>query len=441
MFNFNKLNCTLLATTLTLSAGYASAAAFQLVEVSTSGLGRAYAGDAAMAEDASVVATNPALMSLFNRPVVSVGGMYIRPNVDLDGKINSVNGTPVSAYSAYGVSSDASHKNIAPSAFIPNLYYVHPINEKFSVGGGANVNYGLKTEFDKNYSAGVFAGTTELTTVNFNISGAYRLNDNWSFGLGLNAVYADALIERHMGIRGTLANLSPQTRPLGLSESTVAARLEWKEWGFGWNAGVVYEFNERNRIGISYRSHVDIDFKGDFSNQLPTVIGGTAGAVIPGELTLNLPAYWEIAGYHRLTDKLAVSYSYKETLWSRFKELRAVGANNKELFQKDEKFNNASRIALGVSYDFTEQFTLRTGVAYDESPSQKHQSISIPDADRTWLSLGATYRFTPDLSVDIGYAHLIASSSTFTETENGVSATFKPKSTADVYGLNLNYRF
>ena len=128
MFNFNKLNCTLLATTLTLSAGYASAAAFQLVEVSTSGLGRAYAGDAAMAEDASVVATNPALMSLFNRPVVSVGGMYIRPNVDLDGKINSVNGTPVSAYSAYGVSSDASHKNIAPSAFIPNLYYVHPIN-------------------------------------------------------------------------------------------------------------------------------------------------------------------------------------------------------------------------------------------------------------------------------------------------------------------------
>ena len=138
---------------------------------------------------------------------------------------------------------------------------------------------------------------------------------------------------------------------------------------------------------------------------------------------------------------MAVSYSYKETLWSRFKELRAVGANNKELFQKDEKFNNASRIALGVSYDFTEQFTLRTGVAYDESPSQKHQSISIPDADRTWLSLGATYRFTPDLSVDIGYAHLIASSSTFTETENGVSATFKPKSTADVYGLNLNYRF
>ncbi|TNH05411.1 hypothetical protein FHQ26_00080 [Testudinibacter sp. TR-2022] len=442
MFKLNKLTQTLLATSITLCAGYASAAAFQLVEVSTSGLGRAYAGDAAIAENASVVAVNPALMTQFKRPEISVGGIYIKPDVNLNGKIDSVNGIPMSAYAAAGVKDDASHNKIAKGGLIPNLYYVHPINEKFAVGGGVNVNYGLATEFDSGYSAGILAGKTDLTTVNFNLSGAYRLNQNWSLGLGLNAVYADALVERHLGVRGTLANLSPATRSLGLSESTVAARLEGKEWGYGWNAGVVYEFNERNRIGLAYHSHVDIKFKGDFSSQLPLAMGGTAGAVIPGSLTLNLPAYWEIAGLHRLTDKLAVSYSYKQTLWSRFKELNAQGNDGSQLFHKNENFKDASRIALGVSYDFSEQFTLRTGIAHDESPVQKgYHSISIPDADRTWLSLGATYRFTPDLSVDVGYAHLIASDNTFTENDKGVKATFNSKSKADIYGLTLNYRF
>ncbi|MGR6981052.1 outer membrane protein transport protein [Testudinibacter sp. P27/CKL/0425] len=434
MFKLNKLNQSLLSATLILSAGYASAAAFQLAEVSTSGLGRAYAGDAAIAENASVVAINPALMTQFKRAEISVGGTYIKPDVNLSGKINSVTvvnpntGTPVTIPS----NADASHNKIAKGGLIPNLYYVQPINDQFAVGGGINVNYGLATEFDSNYSAGVFAGKTDLTTINFNLSGAYRLNQHWSFGLGLNAVYADALVERHLGVLGDVS---------GAPRSTVAARLEGKEWGYGWNAGVVYEFNERNRIGVAYHSHVDIDFKGDFSSQLPAP-RGTGGNVIPGALTLNLPAYWEVSGYHRLTDKLAASYSYKWTRWSRFQELDAKGSDSKQLFHKNEKFKDASRIALGLSYNFSEQFTLRTGIAYDESPVQRgYHSISIPDADRTWLSLGATYRFTPDLSVDIGYSHLIAQDNTFTETESGVSATFSSKSKANIYGLSLNYRF
>ncbi|HIE2345306.1 TPA: outer membrane protein transport protein [Haemophilus influenzae] len=54
-----KFNQSLLATAMLLAAGGANAAAFQLAEVSTSGLGRAYAGEAAIADNASVVATNP----------------------------------------------------------------------------------------------------------------------------------------------------------------------------------------------------------------------------------------------------------------------------------------------------------------------------------------------------------------------------------------------
>ncbi|KGQ69787.1 membrane protein [Chelonobacter oris] len=435
MFKLNHISKTLLAATFTLSGGYASAAAFQLVEVSTSGLGRAYAGDAAIAENASVVAVNPALMTQFKRPEISVGAIYIDPDVNLKGTIHTPRGDV-----------NADQKNIAPNAIIPNIYYIHPLNDRVAVGGGINVNYGLMTEFPDSYNAGFYAGKTDLTAINFNLSGAYRLNDNWSFGLGLNAVYADALIERNLGIN------SQNFPQLNLSNSTTAARLEGKEWGYGWNAGVVYEFNEDNRIGVAYHSHVDIDFKGDYSNQLPLVFNNipqlvdlraTNGAVIPGQLTLKLPSYWEVAGYHKLTGKFAVHYSYKWTRWSRFQSLQATDSDGQTLFHKAEKFKDASRIALGVSYDVNDKLTLRTGIAYDETPvPENYFSISIPDADRTWYSVGATYQFTPNLSMDIAFTHLKASKNTFREQEpNKLPATFTASSTANLYGLALNYRF
>lgn len=45
----------------------------------------------------------------------------------------------------------------------------------------------------------LLAEKTDLTTLNLNLSGAYRFNEHFSAGLGLNAVYADAEITRHMG--------------------------------------------------------------------------------------------------------------------------------------------------------------------------------------------------------------------------------------------------
>ncbi|MBE2893782.1 outer membrane protein transport protein [Spirabiliibacterium falconis] len=442
MPTLNKISQALLASLLTVSASSAFAAAFQLSEVSTSGLGRAYAGDAAVADNAAVLATNPALMTQFQRPEISVGGVYVRPDVNLEGVIGrEVNGQFMSA--PKNAKNNADHSDIAKGAIIPNLYYIHPVNPNVMFGGGINVNYGLATEFDDHYNAGFFAGKTDLTAINFNLSTAFRIDRHWSLGAGFNAVYADALVERHLGVGAYV--LQQQGMPASVAQPhTTAARLKGKEWGFGYNLGVTYEFNENNRLGLAYHSPVDIDFKGDFSSDIPRPLG-TSGHIIPGELTLNLPAYWELAGWHKLTEKLALSYSYKYTQWSRFKELRAIHSDSgKVLFQKDENFKNASRFAVGVSYDVDQKLTLRGGAAYDKSPVQDgYYSISIPDADRIWLSVGATYRFTPNLSADIGYAHLFAKDNTFVEKDSklGAAAKYDSKSHADLFGLALNYRF
>ncbi|MDG6429835.1 outer membrane protein transport protein [Glaesserella parasuis] len=424
----NKFTKTALASIFTFSAAGASAAAFQLAEVSTSGLGMAYAGNAAVADNASVVATNPALMTKFKQVEISAGGVYVDADVDVEGSFKgsfnrTVNGRAIPS-SATG---NANAKDIIPSAIVPNLYVVAPISERFAVGGGVNVNYGLKSEFEKTYSAGVLAGKTKLSAVNYNFSSAYDLGYGFSFGAGLNAVHAKATLERHFGA------LNP------MAPTATASRLKGDKWGFRWNVGLTYDINENNRLGVAYHSPVDLRFKGKY------VGTQSANVEIPGRLNLELPAYWEISGYHKLTEKLAVQYSYKKTHWNSFRELRATDNNGNVLLQKDKKFNNNSRIALGVSYDVIEALTLRAGIAYDESASVAHPSISIPDTYRTWYTLGATYRFTPNLSVDLSYAHLRGSKNTFTESQvtavTSAVGEFKVKSTANLYGLNVNYKF
>ncbi|MGY4676321.1 outer membrane protein transport protein [Pasteurella sp. P03HT] len=428
MAKTSKFTQTLLSSILMVAAGSASAAAFQLAEVSTSGLGRAYAGEAAIADNASVVATNPALMSLLKQAEMSVGAIYVDPNIDLESKLPGF-----------------SYKNIAPNALVPTLYAVYPINDKFAVGGGVNVNYGLATEFNDSYDGGFLGGKTDLTAINFNLSGSYRITDKLSFGLGLNAVHAKAKLERYLGSLIKHTRFSKLTA-LGMKPSSILHKLEGDKWGFGWNAGLVYEFNERNRVGVAYHSQVDIDFKGDYSNDFPVEIAPvlessnitpTSSKNIPGTLHLPLPAYWEISGYHKMTDRFAIHYSYKYTQWSKFKELRAKGVDGKTLFSKEEEFRDASRIAFGASYDVNDALTLRAGIAHDESAAQDHHTISIPDTNRTWYSVGATYRFTPNLSVDAGFAHLKGKKNTFTEEK----VPFTSKAKANIYGLNVNYRF
>lgn len=441
------LSKTLLASLVAVASQGAFASAFQLHETSTSGLGRAYAGDAAVAENASVVATNPALMTFFKQPEISVGGIYVRPNIDLKGT-TSVG--PLGGRVPESQAVDAGHNDIAAKALLPYLYTVYPINDRFAVGGGINVNYGLATEFNSGYNAGYFGGKTDLTALNFNLSGAYRVTNKLSLGAGVNAVYADATIERNLGAASqylsTLGGAYSSSVP---GSDAVAAKLKGDKWGYGWNVGLVYEFNENNRIGLAYHSHVDIKFDGDFTSDIPNnpKIGG-------GKLTLPLPAYWEIAGYHKVLPKFAVTYSIKRTEWSRFTELRAY-RGDMELFKKKENFSDTTRIALGFIYDVNDALTLRTGIAHDETAVSKgYHSMSIPDTDRTWYTVGATYRFTPNLSLDAGFAYIKGRNLTFTETENildislngqrvpvPATANVSSKSSATLYGLGLNYRF
>lgn len=415
-----------IAVAVALISTQAWSAGFQLNEFSSSGLGRAYSGEGAIADDAGNASRNPALIMMFDRPTFSAGAVYIDPDVNISGR---------SPYT--GRSTDAD--NIAPTAWVPNAHFVMPINDQFGWGASVTSNYGLATEFNDSYIVGEYGGKTDLKTVNLNLSGAYRLNDSWSFGVGFNAVYADAKIERYSG---------EQTAALPKVDQKIAS-LKGDEWGYGWNAGILYELDKNNRYGLTYRSEVKIDFDGDYKSGIRTQANalpgagtafpwGTTNATVPGSLTLNLPEMWELSGYNRVDPQWAIHYSIAYTSWSQFQELKATGTNGQTLFYKEEGFKDSYRIALGTTYYMDKSWTFRTGIAYDDSPvPASKRSISIPDQDRLWLSAGTTYAFNDDASIDVGVSYMHGQKVTVKEGPY----TFDSEGKAWLFGTNFNYAF
>ena len=431
---------TALAVAVAIVSTSAWSAGFQLNEFSSSGLGRAYSGEGAIADDAGNVSRNPALITMFDRPTFSAGAVFVDPDVNISGR--SPTGRSLNA------------DNIAPTAWVPNLHFVAPINDQFGWGASVTSNYGLATEFNNNYAAGAYGGTTDLETLNLNLSGAYRLDSHWSFGVGFDAVYARAKIERYAGDLGQIVAGSGMLPPALAGQvaqipgDTQIAYLKGDEWGFGWNAGILYEIDKNNRYGFTYRSEVKIDFDGDYKSSLPSaynqILGsfglpmGTDGRTTGGSLSLNLPEMWELSGYNRVAPQWAVHYSLTYTSWSQFQELKATSSNGDTLFYKDESFRDAYRIALGTTYYMDDNWTLRTGIAFDDSPvPADKRSISIPDQDRFWLSAGATYAFNKDASIDAGVSYMHGQKVTFQEGPYEFSSEGK----AWLYGMNFNYAF
>ncbi|MBE1274188.1 outer membrane protein transport protein [Enterovibrio baiacu] len=436
---------TLLSTAIAVATFQAHGAGFQISEHSASGLGRAFAGEAAIADNAAVAVRNPAAMTMFDSAQVSGGISFIQP--DVDAKVTSVGSNPPAAIP----NTSSEHSGVAPDAFVPNIHYVRPLNDKSAIGLSAFSNFGLATEFPSDSVAGPIAGETELATVDFNLNYAYKISPQFSLGAGISAIYADASLTRNAGAAVYGSNASNLAN-IGVTQPTdVVSHLEGDGWGFGWNVGALWEINEKNRLGISYRSQTDITLEGDY-NGVNTAYAGKPGQKVNGELELNLPDIFEFSGYHEVAPKWAIHYSAMMIGWSSFQELLATGATTDcasspnaadgVCLQKDEKWDDSWRYAIGTTHFLNEQWTLRAGLALDESPvPSSHRTLSIPDSERTWYTVGATYQATKALTIDGGFAYLKGDTVTGNETESGTAFEFEAGGDAYIYSVSANYTF
>ena len=237
MVVYMRINKVALAVTALLAASQVHAAGFQVSEHSASGLGRAFAGEAAIGDDAASLARNPALMATFDKAQLSVVGSYVDPDISIESALGNAN-------------------DVAPAQVVPAMYYIQPINDKWAAGLAIYSNYGTGTEYEDDYIAGSAAGTTSIMSVNFNPNISYRVNEQLSLGAGVSFVYASAELKRNFGVPG-----QGGPGPI-IPVDTSIAKMEGDGYGFGWNLGALYEFNQNNRVGISYKSEVKVSLRG-----------------------------------------------------------------------------------------------------------------------------------------------------------------------------------
>ncbi|RJG40047.1 outer membrane protein transport protein [Motilimonas pumila] len=399
---------TLVAIALASVSGTSLAAGFQLNAQSASGLGRAFAGDAVIADNASVMAKNPAAMALFDEMSLSLG--FVMLDTDIEVKDTTYT-TPFGVTTSnYGDAGDVS--------FAPNIHFIMPINEQFAWGANLYSNFGTKTEFDDSFTASEYGGLTDVKSMNLGLAGSYRINQAWSIGAGIDFIYGKGEMKRNF------------TTPMGSQE---VLNIDADGWAVGFNLGVVYELDDANRFGLSYRYSPKLEAEGDI------LYAGSAAAGKPplakdDTLYMPLPDIIEFSGYHRLNQEFAVHYSVQWIGWSSFDVLKsdAHGVLN------DYQWQNGMHYAIGGTYYVNKDWTLRAGYMHDTSAQDQITSISVPDSDRNWFSAGASYHFATSSTVDFGVTYLSGKDVSVEEEFAGITH-LKGKTRANAWLVGLQY--
>lgn len=350
---------TVPALLLAVFSGAASAAAFQLWEQNASGLGTAYAGSAAVADNASTVFFNPAGMTQLKGVQLSAGVT----GIGLSGKFNSQGST-----AAGGNGGDA-----GGWAAVPNAYLSWQLTPSLFVGFGVSAPFGLTTDYeDQNWVGRFQALKSEIKTINYNPSIAYRVNDKVSLGFGLNYQTIDAEL------------------------TSTGSRLTGDDAAWGWNAGALFTLSPAMRVGVSYRSAIDYRLE------------GSANGVLPIKADVKLPDTFILSVWQQVSDRWEAMGDLSYTRWNTVQSLNVINRNNGELLTSEPfNYDNAWRFAWGAAYRSSDALKLKFGIAYDRTPVRDtYRSARVPDNDRLWFSLGGQWNAGNSGKVDLGYAYL-----------------------------------
>lgn len=369
-------------------AGSASAAGFQLLEQNASGIGNAYAGSAAVADNASTVFYNPAGMTQLKGLQVS-GGLTA---VGTSFKYSNEGSTSTGALANSGNGSDG-----GGVGFIPNGYVSWEMTKDLYLGLGVGAPFGLRTEYDDRWVGAAQSTYFDVRTYNINPSVAYRVNDKVSIGGGLNWQRVEADYRRLVNVT------TGSTSPLKLT-------LEDDSWG--WNVGALFTLTPDTKLGVSYRSKVKYHTTGKIA-----ISGPVSSFSSDAKADITLPDVFILSLTQKLSDKWELLGDVSWTGWSSIPKVDIIRASATQnglapagsIAQVlDTEFRDTWRVALGANYKMNSDWTLKGGIAYDQTPVKGSATrlVSLPDNDRTWFSAGAQWKASKAITVDIGAAYL-----------------------------------
>jgi len=435
-----KSKLTLIGSSLVLAclSSQAFAAAFQVQEQNASQLGLAYSGTAALAEDATTGFWNAAGLSKIKNSQVVLGGVLATGSFDY---------TASSANSSIpGIPATGNNDDAGTVATIPFFAVATRIADRWVLGFNVNTPFGLKTDYDQDSIARYVATVSKLQAWNLSPSISYEWLPCLSFGGGIDAVYAKADLQANTGTNGTLSADGYQHNSA-------------EGWALGFHMGVLWDVLPTTRLGLNFRSKVNMHVEGDSESvSTPAGAANAVYAVRTVQAQLPLPESIILSAKHDLSDEFTLTGDVHWTNWSRVDTLSlrfnpgATVAGNGIDTDTELKFKDTVRIAAGLIWNYNNCWSYRFGIAFDESPVKtEHRTARIPDSDRWWFALGAVYNFRPDWRLDFGYSYIKFQDADLNDRGPNAYATGAPitganlvakyKSSAHLFGMQLRYDF
>ena len=376
------------------AASSAYSAGFALNDHSATASGKALAGVAASNEDISASFWNPALFVNAQDTTVFVSGAYVMPSMDVT-NISANNATAAGGSSITGSSTNSDSVN---NTLVPSFYLAKPLSDKTVAGISLNVPFGLSGDYGQDWAGRFHATETAVQDIALSFSLAHRMNDWVSVGASVQVHKAEIVLES--GVGSTVA----------LAGGEGVGRIEADDTGYGYSLGVALEPKKGTRIGLGYRSEVDFDFKGDVKYTGVSTGLSTAKGLVDANVSdsVTLPSVLTLGLEQDLTPKLTLGLTAIKTGWGSLDGLNINFDSSQSNSVLTFGFEDQWMYSAGLTYDYSDKLTLRTGVAMDNSPvTDEYRSARTPDGDRKWISIGGTYDFNDMTSATFAFTHVM----------------------------------
>lgn len=407
-------------STTTLASG------FYLPFNNSADLGEAFAGGAALAQDASTNYENAAGLVLLPHQQIVISAVNAAKYTDFRG----TNFNP--GYGLPSYESGGAHSSV--SAVIPGLHYALPVNDRWAFGISVTAPYGLGNDYSDVSIARYNTTASTIKTIDIGPSVAYKVTDKLSIALGPDALWIDLNLKN-------MVRTQPATTQDSLSLS------EASSWGYGWHGGVLYQFTPTTRVGLSYHSQVVEQLRGDSKFYVNGGLAFPSGVISSdtAKSTLPLPPLTTLSAYHEITPQWAVMGSINYMEWSVYKKDRIQNVATPlglTTVVVPKYFQNTWRYALGTSYAVSKQWLLRTGVDYEQGVSNNtDRDLLLPDGDAIGVFVGAHYQPTSSIGLDAGYSHRFFENVKINNTSSitGNTLVGDSRTNTDVIGLQVDW--
>lgn len=364
-----------LVSAISLAAsGQAMAAAYKLPEssINATALSAAYVANAHGADAAYY---NPAAMVFTEEQRASMEADVTLVHLTSIGLINPLLGT------------DATKTEDIP---VPSFHYISPAMENMRFGLSVVAPGGLSKRW-KGVSK-TFAEEFTLETIEINPTVSFKVNDRFSIGGGVRAVYSSGVVKS--------TDQGPIQAGFGISPSR---HLEGDSWDFGYNLALHFEPTEQLKLSATYRSKIDLTVEGN-ATLSDTVVLPTIHT--PASVEIPLPASLSLAAAYDVTPDTTIELVLERTYWSAYETLdfqypNPIG-NYAALFDapSPKNWQDSETIRIGLTHQLNPKWTLMAGLAYDETPVPKQfVGYELPDSDAKIISFGARYNYSDQMTI------------------------------------------